>query len=349
MVPKAAAKALAKKKAAKKKAAKITATWATGKKTTAHSKRIAANRIAAKKIAAKRNKIINRTADVSFPPEPASKRLLQKAAKGYCNEMKPAAFEEAGCAVCGQLTLQNDLLCSLDVLDRECVTRQQRFSSADPIVELPGPVLDDTCDSVCDECETALTTKNMPPFALANGFWIGNVPPQLKNLSFAEGMLIARIRHNRCLIRVSSGRAKMIANIIMFSNPILKVYKELPPKKDELEEILVFIFTGSAQPTPEDFERTPMFVRRNKVAEALEWLKLNHRDYEDIVISRENLDSYALAGVPVAVDFRRTNKEDGNKLVTQMSVHDSEDDEGTTNGSCPFTVHGLTGPEYEQM
>lgn len=207
--------------------------------------------------------------------------------------------------------------------------------------------MDDTCDSVCDECETALTTKKMPPFALANGFWIGNVPLQLKNLSFAEGMLlIARIRHNRCLIRVSSGRAKMIANIIMFSNPILK---ELPSKKDELEEILAFIFTGSTQPTPEDFERTPMFFRHNKVAEALEWLKLNHRDYEDIVISRENLDSYALARVPVAVNFRRTNKEDGNKLGTQMSVHDSEDDEGTTNGSCPFTVHGLTGPEYEQM
>jgi len=37
-----------------------------------------------------------------------------------------------------------------------------------------------------------------------------------------------------------------------------------------------------------------MLVRRQNVQEALEWLKLNHQDYEDLEISQDNLASYPL-------------------------------------------------------
>lgn len=45
-----------------------------------------------------------------------------------------------------------------------------------------------------------------------------------------------------------------------------------------------------------------MLVHRQKVQEALEWLKINHRDYEDLEIKKKNLASYPLAGIPVTVD-----------------------------------------------
>ena len=32
-----------------------------------------------------------------------------------------------------------------------------------------------------------------------------------------------------------------------------------------------------------------------------------------------------------------------------MSVNDDECEDRTTDGPCPFTVHGLTGPEFENM
>jgi hypothetical protein len=269
--------------------------------------------------------------------------------------MKPAVFEEAGCVICGQLTPMRELTplrdtpCSLDILERDGVTRMQRKFEYEEAQDINGPVLDSTCDSMCVECETALANGTVPKLALANGFWIGEVPEVLKGLSFAEKMRIARIRHNRSLVRVSSGRAKMIANVIMFSNHTLKVYEELPPSKTELEDVLAFIFTGPVQPTSEDFERTPVLVRRHRVANALEWLKLNHKDYRDLIISHENLLSYKLAGVPVEYDYKRTEVGDGNKLSSELSVHDALDEEGTETGPCPFTVHGLTGPEYEQM
>ena len=34
-----------------------------------------------------------------------------------------------------------------------------------------------------------------------------------------------------------------------------------------------------------------------------------------------------------------------NKNPESTSVHDMEEEDGTTEGPCPFTVHGLTGEE----
>ncbi|KAH7906545.1 hypothetical protein BJ138DRAFT_1016023, partial [Hygrophoropsis aurantiaca] len=78
----------------------------------------------------------------------------------------------------------------------------------------------------------------------------------------------------------------------------------LPPPKEGLDDVLAFIYTRPCQPTQDDFKRTPMLVRRNKVARALEWLKLNHANYSDLQISYENLKMYSEDMPPVVVDYR---------------------------------------------
>jgi hypothetical protein len=85
---------------------------------------------------------------------------------------------------------------------------------------------------------------------LANGLWLGAVPPQLQGLSFAEQLLISRVRRNRCIVKVSSGMSKMKANVIMFENPMPKIYRRLPPPVEDLDEVLAFIYTGPCKPTP---------------------------------------------------------------------------------------------------
>ena len=107
---------------------------------------------------------------------------------------------------------------------------------------LHGPILAEDCDHVCGTCVHFMKNKETPLESLANYFWIGSVPLILQNLTFAEKMLISRIRHNKCLVHVSSGRAKMIVNVIMFSNPTVKVYHALPPSRCEISEILAFVF-----------------------------------------------------------------------------------------------------------
>ena len=291
-----------------------------------------------------------------FPPSPPSQELLEKIVEGFCNNTNPSLIEEAGCAVCGQLHPLSNLKplspasdYNFTLLEQPAVTRAERISVSQEVRAMDGPVLDRTCTRICLACECSLLSKKRPKLALANGLWIGDVPDVLKDLTFAERMMIARIRHNRCVVRVSSGRAKMVANCIMFSNPTVKVYNKLPPSREEMTEVLAFIFTGSAQPTENDFKRTPMLVRREKVSAALDWLMLNHCDYRDLEKSTENLNSYPLAGVPVVVNYKRTDTEDTNKLATAMSVHDVELEAGTEDGPCAFTVHGLTGDEFTKL
>jgi hypothetical protein len=75
-----------------------------------------------------------------------------------------------------------------------------------------------------------------------------------------------------------------------------------------LDEVLVFIFTGPCQPTPEELERTLFLVRIKQIGAALEWLKLNHADHHyDIEISHTNLKAYPENGPLVVIEYCKMN------------------------------------------
>lgn len=294
----------------------------------------------------------NTESTAKFPPPPLSDDLLREIVNGFCEDMKPEMFEEQGCAVCGQLHITENMMPlpkeGLSLLQSENVTRQERRRADDPIIELPGPILANGCDNVCQHCAASIQDQQIPTQSLANGLWLGDIPAELQNLTFAEQMLIAKVRHNRCIVRVASGRAKMIANCIMFANPTARVSNVLPPSQKEMNEILAVVFIGPTYPTEDDYKRTPVLVRRNKVREALDWLKLNHEDYWDLEISYDNLNSYPLSGVPLDPEYKHVTT-DWNKVASAMSKFDDQIEDGTEDGPCPFTVHGLTGEEYEKM
>ena len=85
----------------------------------------------------------------------------------------------------------------------------------------------------------------MPTQALANNLWLGEIPNELQNLTYAEQLLIARVCHNRCIVKVSSGMFKMCANAISFANPMPKIYNDLPPPIEDMDEVLAFIYTSA--------------------------------------------------------------------------------------------------------
>ncbi|KAI0371851.1 hypothetical protein BV20DRAFT_917456, partial [Pilatotrama ljubarskyi] len=141
--------------------------------------------------------------------------------------------------------------------------------------------------------------------------------------------------------------SKLRANVVSHSLPMPKIYSVLPPRCDELSEVLAFLYLGPNKPTAKEYRRTPMLVRRNKVADALEWLKLNHVDYADLKISQENLASYPEDEPPVIVNY--TQSMESNKDPEATAVNNVEEDEGAEDGACPFVVHGLTGASLEHM
>ena len=290
--------------------------------------------------------------NVQFPPSPPSSRLMHKIISGFCDDTHPSKFEEAGCAVCGQLVIMtnliklNDIKCSLNPLVRVGVTRLPRKSADNPIKEIQGPIVDMNCKHVCRECIGYLEKNMMPPMALANGLWVGEIPKELSNLTFVERLLVSRVRSNRCIVHVLKGGWKMRANAIMFPTPIPKVCNILPPPIEELDEVIAFMFTGVAQPTLEDMKRTPMLARRRYISAALEWLKINHSDYADVQISQENLKLYPEEGPPVTIDYRSSLI---NKQKEATSVFDMEEEEGVHDGDCSFVVHGITGENYSTL
>src|SRR5882762_11199025 len=108
----------------------------------------------------------------------------------------------------------------MSVLKVDGVTRKARCKSTDLVRELKGPILAPGCSRVCPICVEFLDKEKMPTLALANSLWVGEIPDELQDLTYAEQLLIARVHHNRCIVKVSSGMSKMRANAISFSNPM---------------------------------------------------------------------------------------------------------------------------------
>ena len=177
----------------------------------------------------------------------------------FIADTSPEVFEEAGCAICGKLTPICEMeelseVENINLLKIDGVTRKARSKTSDPVIELKGPVLASYCNKVCHTCVDSLDDNKMPTLGLANGLWIGNIPAELQDLTYAEQLLIARVCHYRCIVKVSSGMFKMHANAISFSNPMPKIYNVLPPPIEEMDEVLAFIYTGPCKPTKADFQ-----------------------------------------------------------------------------------------------
>ena len=235
---------------------------------------------------------------------------------------------------------------TLSVLEAPGVTRVERKTPSSLVKWYGGPVLDYACSQVCEGCRATIRKNKVPRLALANNLWIGEVPEALKNLRYVEKILVAKVRHTCAYVKVASGMRKMKANVVAFESPIPKIYAALPPPREDIDEVLAILFTGPSKPTPEDFARTPFLVRRNAVINALEWLKLNHADYADIEISNENMAQYEEDMPPVSIEYRPATT---NKVHEGTSVFDCEEEDGTVEGDCAFTVHGLTGETLQTM
>ncbi|KAE9393332.1 hypothetical protein BT96DRAFT_959086 [Gymnopus androsaceus JB14] len=118
----------------------------------------------------------------------------------------------------------------------------------------------------------------------------------------------------------------MVANVICFANPTAKVYTQLPPPRQDLDE-------------------NDCIFRHKKIKYALDWLKLNHVDYYDIEISIENLNQYKDEGVSFEYEYQET--ESNKDSLTSAVNENSEEEEWTLTGPCPYCVHGLTAESFE--
>ena len=142
-----------------------------------------------------------------FPPKPSSNKLVENIINDWYNDLKTDNIIEEGCTICGELTLKKHLtlynLCNFDkslIIPSKYglnnISRLERNSIHCPITELKGELRDYSCNGVCFNCLSSLSKNKLPINTLANSLWLGKIPEQLQDLSYAEKLLIARVRHN---------------------------------------------------------------------------------------------------------------------------------------------------------
>ncbi|KAI1786956.1 hypothetical protein LXA43DRAFT_897009, partial [Ganoderma leucocontextum] len=262
------------------------------------------------------------TGTYTFPPMPVTPAREVEVTRRWCDRMSADRIIEVVCAVCGCLVSKSQVVYAvadtleLSVLERpgEGVTRKERRTATEPVSELEGPILNPAgvvelagkrCLQMCRGCSSVVGRGNMPHNALANGRWIGEVPDCLKVLLFGEQLLVRLCRPNACVAYVEGGQGYLKANAVIFEQPVGIVYDKLPPPRSDVSECFAVIFTGPVKPTDEEYKRTPFIVRLRFVLAALEWLCLNHVDYQGVQIDHDRLAEYDDNAIPVHVIYRK--------------------------------------------
>ena len=166
--------------------------------------------------------------------------------------------------------------------------------------------------TICDQCNHKLLRNTLPPLSLANNMWIGEIPWVLKVLSLPERLLIAKYYPVAYIVKLypkdkrarywksemASGLKGNVSTYRLDSEEIQNIIQGpfMPPPASILSSIIGVTFVGPNN-VPSSLMPEMLYVRRNRVREALEWLKANNPLYHDMVISEERLSQLPETGI----------------------------------------------------
>jgi hypothetical protein len=155
---------------------------------------------------------------------------------------------------------------------------------------------------LCKECHRNLAKSKIPPLSLANYNYLGDIPDVLKDLTVVEEAMIARCRAKCWIIQLQEEYTTidlpnvqhgMKGHIIIYPQQPSKIAEILPPSINEIITPICVLFIGSSPPTAEWLREKakPLCVRREKVRNALVWLKQNNSLYHDIILNEDVINS----------------------------------------------------------
>ncbi|KAJ3565934.1 hypothetical protein NP233_g7319 [Leucocoprinus birnbaumii] len=215
---------------------------------------------------------------------------------------------------------------------------------------------------ICIDCLRYLKRNKIPPLSLANDVFLGEVPFELRLLSLAEKILIAKYYPAAYVIKLyprdprarawdhrlfTNGLKGNVASYPLNPRDVAAYIAPsvLPPSPHILSSTICVTFIGP-NGRPERFFPDTVYVRRNRVRDALVWLKANNPLYHDIIISEENLSQLPENGVPDDVRY-------GAHLSNDMSLLGREQDTYVPDDQNPdsFAVPGvedLTDSEIDE-
>ncbi|KAL9938596.1 hypothetical protein V8E36_002315, partial [Tilletia maclaganii] len=137
----------------------------------------------------------------------------------------------------------------------------------------------------------------VPAFSYANARWIGDVPPELSELSYVESLAIARERGTRCFIKIEkgpTGQSAALGNVCILQQQPRSLATVLPPPLNQLYDEIAVVFVTAANDVvrSEKLMRSPLLMRRSRILKALTWLKMHNPVYKDIDIDSSTAEQY---------------------------------------------------------
>ena len=134
-------------------------------------------------------------------------------------------------------------------------------------------------------CLRCATDKGQPKkFSRENKMVPSPVPPELQGLTLIEEMFIARVLPLIHLYVKPGGQRRYSGHCINLPQNVSELVQTLPRYPTELSIIIVEV-------NGKDNNHKDLFVRRQNVAKALQWLITNNPHYKDIIVNQDSLCS----------------------------------------------------------
>ena len=290
-------------------------------------------------------------------PQPIPDTLKKKIVKMFHERTSSEALRTFTCSCCSSSTLKIECKkISLSDINIDLL----KASSNLPI-QIPMPCDKDTSFAncvidpdgitqdeeglpllqLCTTCYNALRREKKPPLSLANGTYLGPVPPELSDLTPIEEAMIARCRAKCWIVQLKEESSTIImpetqrgvrGHIIIYPQRPSGIAKILPPSINDLLTPICVLFVGANPPTLEWLHEKakPLCVRREKVRNALNWLKKNNPLYIDIEINNDLLNSLDDNHI---LPYHIEHIVPSNQMETLQSRYD-ENDSADLNSDC---------------
>ncbi|KAF7294643.1 ATP-dependent DNA helicase [Mycena indigotica] len=232
-------------------------------------------------------------------------------------------------------------------------------------------------NDVCNACLRQLNKCSQPKLSLANNMWLGEIPFQLAILTLPEQLLVALYFPAAYIFKVYPKNVrppvdanvaeetipitneKLKGNVSTFSLPISSIAHmaagNIVPRPSLLLAAVIGVTFVGVDRTALKFMRGTLRVRRQRVFEAILWLKANNRLYANVNISEENLRSLPEDGIPDEISLNVTLSDDINATTSQKvttkrnesrsEIENSDEEDSDGDGEEPTGLAGSGIPE----
>jgi hypothetical protein len=261
------------------------------------------------------------------------------------------------CVVCAQEVFVSMLLKTMiDAIPNKHLLHPSQSHPAyqlyDGALLHPQAVVPSGDGHIYHECNNKLQNDALSSFALANNMWIGDIPFELGLLTLPERLLVSKYFPVAYIVKLfpkdrgafhwdptklQNGIRGNVSTYPLDPQEIANLVHDniMPRPAILLPSVMGVTFVGP-RGLPEKTMVGTFRVRRNRIRDALQWMKSNNPLFSDIVISNERLQSLPENGIPREITLAMKYSDDIQHLNREHAGYGAPAANDGDEGSVPL-------------